>query len=207
MLTIDQLTDYTGVNAPDYLPGHISQEFTATAETLLINTAISTETSEVQGAIYLLAGYDNGGLLAHWVVRHNMFAYAETLSVAFLGVLSDATVTARTMDLSRHALDTMFLCAGLACGNYVPDLRGMLAAYDPWNKWTASTAFAIACQQLPATLPSVRRARRTERLKAEWEAYAKIQAGTATDEDIERYLEALLIGNGRGIRRDVSDDV
>jgi hypothetical protein len=196
VLTIEQLLPYLGQAAPPLLPGTIATlDFRRSMEHHLIEATRESQrlNNRELAAIYLMCGYGDGSLLSSLAVRRitNPWPDSLTIDISRAGV----SALADTM-LGRHAHGAIALAAALGYGNGMTDLNTVLGSFDGWNRWITWRAMGIALEQRPMAVPSVLRAAREQRIRAEWEAHGKMQDGTATDADLETFIKALA-GQGR----------
>lgn len=194
--TIEDLLKNLGPKAPELLPSDINQRhFQQAMESHLIAAAEYSDGrlkfTEL-GAIYLLCGWGDGSLLSSLAVRRitapDLGGLAVDMPRVGVSILSDNM-------LGRHAQDALALAAALGTNMGVAGLGDAFNGFDGWNRWVTFHAMGIALQQRPMEVPSVKRAERETRLRAEYEAHRKVQAGNATDEDFETFIKSLSRAN------------
>lgn len=195
MLTIEQLLPHLGQNAPDLLPGTVAtDEFRRSMEHHLIaSSQIGNRLNgREQGAIFLVCGFGDGSMLSSLAVRRVTTTVPDPLTVDMNRI--EVSAIADNM-LGRHSHGAAAIASALATGSSLPHLNFVLGGFDGWNRWITWRAMGIALEQRPMAVPSVLRAKREQRIREEWAAHQKMQDGTATDEDLEKFISAL---SGRG---------
>jgi hypothetical protein len=196
VLTIEQLLPNLGQDAPALLPGTVATlEFQRSMEHHLV-AAAQQSPGRLNGrelaAIFLVCGYGGGSLLSSYAVRRITKTGPDALSVDMNRIEASALTDHM---LGRHAHGAVAIASALWTGSNLPQLNIVLGGFDGWNRWITWRAMGIALEQRPMAVPSVLRAKREERIKAEYAAHAKMQDGTASDADLERFIAALTRAN------------
>lgn len=189
LMTIQQLLEFCGREAPELLPDPaLAAQFRASAAHHLTEAvkANTSETTMLHGAVYLLAGYNDGYLLTHPLIREHMTPFPDPLSVQFTNLgwaAPDALNAPGIRQLGRHAFDAVQIACGMGAGIPILDLGHALHGFDQPNRRTAARAFQIALERCKTSNPLTDRAEDHARIQAEWQAWSRIQNGTATEAD------------------------
>lgn len=189
MLNIDQVMAHAGDGAQPLDPSDAAAWATA-AETYLIAQARNGGHygPTTHGALFLLCGYGGGSLMRTRAFRAAVLPVPDVPTL-HLHVMGDA-LAEEDLPIGRHADDAFALACALSLGTPMAGLVEMVRGWDAWNRWVATVAFAIAAQQIRLIVPSVVRAQREERIKAEWQAWERIQKGDGTEQDFAIHAEA-----------------
>lgn len=183
MLTIEQVMAYTGPDAPQLADHDALMAWATAAEQYLISQAREGGHygPTTHGALFLLCGYGGGSLMRTKAFRAAILPVPD-MPTLHLHVMGDALAD-EDLPIGRHADDAFALACALSLGTPMAGLNQMVRGWDGWNRWVATVAFAISAEQIKLLVPSVVRAQREERVKAEWQAWDRIQKGTATEDD------------------------